>query len=183
MPPLHPDFVHFPIALITVSWVAEILAAILRRPALRSFAWVCLVLGFLGVIATATTGFIDMDRASLRHETHELVDMHWKLGVVFAVFLIGVVAWRWAGRARATPSGGFLAYYTAVFALLCVQGWFGGEIAYVHGAGVAATGQGMVAPARAAARVDPLVSILRKLPWIGSADSHEHESSNEQAPK
>lgn len=129
----------------------------------------CLVLGFLGLLAAAGSGFIDMHRASLRHATDELVDLHWKFGVVLIVLTLVLVVWQAIRRRRehVTGSAAFLIYFGFVFLVLCFQGWYGGELAYAHGAGVAATGQGMVESARAAHRIDPAASVLRKLPWFG----------------
>jgi len=156
MPPLHPDFVHFPIALITVAFAADVLGFLLQKPAWRSFGWGCLVLGFLGTLAAAASGWSDMRRASLHHETHELVDLHWRVGVALAGLLTVLLVWRYRLRRADTMRRPwfYLLYFAAVFALLMFQGWFGGELAYAHGAGVAATGQGIASPEHAAHRLE-----------------------------
>ena len=172
MPPVHPDLVHFPIALLTVAFAADIIGFLGRRPAVRGFGWACLVLAFLGLIGAAITGWSDMTRANLRHETHELVDLHWRVGVVLTVLTLGLLAWRAWLRRRPEPgrAGWFLVSYAAVFALMVFQGWFGGELAYAHGAGVAATDQGMVSPEQAAHRLQPVARALRQIP--GFRETH-----------
>jgi uncharacterized membrane protein len=181
MPPVHPDLVHFPIALLTVAFAADIIGFLWGRPNVRRFAWTCLVLAFLGLIGAAVTGWIDMDRANLRHETHELVDLHWRVGVVLTGLTLGLLSWRAWLRRRPEPgrAGWFLVGYSVVFALLVFQGWFGGELAYAHGAGVAATGQGMVAPARAAGRLQPVANFLRKIPGFAENERHTAGPSDE----
>jgi uncharacterized membrane protein len=175
MPPVHPDFTHFPIALLTVAFAAAIWAAITRNRAVAGFSWASLVLGFIGLLFTAGTGFLDMKRANLRHTTDELVDLHWKFGIVLTALALVLVIWQGVRRRRESPpaSAAFLVYYAFVFLVLCFQGWYGGELAYAHGAGVAATGQGMTTPDRAAHRIEPAAAALRKLPWFGE---HERES-------
>jgi uncharacterized membrane protein len=182
MAPVHPDLVHFPIALLTVAFAADVIGFVGRRPAVRSFGWVCLVLAFLGLLGAAVTGWIDMNRASLRHETHELVDLHWRVGVVLTVLTLALLSWRGWLRRRLEPgrSGWFLLCYTAVFALMVFQGWFGGELAYAHGAGVAATGQGMVPPADAAHRLQPAADLLRKIPGFAEEPGRTAGESSER---
>jgi len=174
MPPVHPDLVHFPIALITVAFVADVIGYATRRPAARGFAWVCLVLGFLGLVGAAVTGWVDMERANLAHETHELVDLHWRVGVVLTVLTLGLLIWRARRRGPEPGSGGiYLVCFAAIFALMVFQGWFGGELAYAHGAGVAAADQGMVPRAQAAQRLMPAANALKKIPGF-KEESHEH---------
>jgi uncharacterized membrane protein len=175
MPPIHPDLVHFPIALLTVAFVADVIGFATRRAAVRGFAWACLVLGFLGLVGAAITGWIDMERANLAPETHELVDLHWRVGAVLTVLTLGLLIWR--GRIRRRPDGGtgrgYLVCFAALFALMVFQGWFGGELAYAHGAGVAATDQGMVPRAQAAHRLMPVANALKKIPGVDE-ESHNH---------
>lgn len=174
MPPIHPDFVHFPLALLTVAFLADIIGFSLQRPMVRAFAWGCLVLGFIGLLAAILSGWIDMSRASLQHETHELVDLHWRVGVVLAIVTGGLIVWRARLRRAgvAAHPGVYLVCFAAVFALTIFQGWFGGELAYAHGAGVAATGQGMVSREQAARRIQPAVRALRHLPGFAEHEAH-----------
>src|SRR6267378_3971171 len=79
MPPLHPAFVHFPIALVGFSFIADLPARLLNRPSLRSAGFWSLIGALLGSIAAAATGYFDFGRDALGG-TYRYVDLTWKAG-------------------------------------------------------------------------------------------------------
>ena len=174
LPPIHPALVHFPVALITVSVIAEFIGYFSKSEAARTVAWWTLVAAIIGVAVTVPAGYADMWRASLAPETHKLVDLHMRTGWIVATAFIVLGAWRWFIRSQpeSTPGGGYLTAAVLVFALTMFQGWYGGEMAYAHGAGVAAAGQGVRPPERAKASVMAVADTLRKLPFLGSEKGH-----------
>ena len=151
LPPLHPAIVHFPIALITFAVVAEFIGYFRQSAHARTVAWWSLVGALIGGSITVLFGYLDMWRAALMPATHELIHVHLKVGWVIAVLLLLLTIWRWRLRANALANpttarpigGGYLACAALLLFLTLFQGWFGGEIAYAHGAGSAAAGQGM----------------------------------------
>ena len=174
LPPIHPALVHFPIALITVSVLAEFLGYFWKSEAARTVAWWTLVGAVVGVAATVPAGYADMWRASLTPETHRLVETHMKTGWIVATGFVVLMAWRWFIRSQPErhPGRGYLTAAVVVFALTMFQGWYGGEMAYAHGAGVAAAGQGVRPPERAKATLSAVAETLRKLPFLGSKKGH-----------
>ena len=90
-------------------------------------------------ILAAGTGYWDMNRNELARETHELVHLHLKSGLILMIALIVAAVWRWS---LSSPSIFYLLFAWAIVAGLVVQAWLGGEIVYSHGAGVAAANQG-----------------------------------------
>ncbi|CAN5429443.1 hypothetical protein BH20VER3_BH20VER3_03350 [soil metagenome] len=189
LPPLHPAIVHFPIALIGFWFIAELIGYFSRSETARTVAWWSLVGAVIGGALSVLFGYIDMWRASLAAETHELVHTHLKLGWVLVVSITALAIWSWFLRRQPgrAPGGGFLTAAVFVFALTMFQGWYGGEMAYAHGAGVAAAGQGMRPPEIARQRLTPIAEALRKLPFIGEekgrhGGGHKHGAEALAAP-
>lgn len=156
MPPLHPAFVHFPIALVVFSFVTDLLGRLFNRVSLRSAgSWSLLGALLVGAI-TAATGYWDFTRDTLGAETSRYADFHMDIGWI----LIGAVAvltvWRWLVYARrnVTPGYPYLIAALLVMGLTLFQGWYGGEMVYSQGAGVAAAGKGTEAPAVGKQRLD-----------------------------
>jgi uncharacterized membrane protein len=142
--PIHPALVHLPIAFVVLSFFADFIAKITRRESLRLVGWWSMLAALLGGVATIAAGYWDMNRAALAPETHEFVHLHLKVGWVLAACLIVLTIWRWRIRqqARRVVTAPYLFAAFLVFALTLFQGWYGGEMVYSAGAGVAAAGQG-----------------------------------------
>src|SRR6476659_8437267 len=94
LPPLHPALVHFPIALVTISFVFELLGKILQRGSFRSVGWWTLLSGLIACAISMLLGYSDMSRASLTDETHGYVDLHLRIGWVLLFGITVIVGWR-----------------------------------------------------------------------------------------
>jgi len=73
---------------------------------------------------------------------------------VGAVFVL--IIWRWLAYARRDLSPGipYLIAALLVLGLILFQGWYGGEMVYSQGAGVAAAGKGTEPAASGKQRLD-----------------------------
>lgn len=145
MPPMHPAFVHFPIALVVFSFIADLLNRLFNRSSLRATgSWSLLGALVFGAI-TAATGYYDMVRTRpVLGDTFRYVDFHMDIGWVLVGAVIVLTAWRWLVYARRDRAPGVLYLVAAllVMGLVLFQGWYGGEMVYSQGAGVAAAGKG-----------------------------------------
>ena len=139
MPPVHPAIVHYPIALGVVSVLAETAAIAVSVPSLRPLAFWSMAIAAAGSVLAVGAGYWDMKRDQLASETHELVHLHLKSGLILMIALIVAAAWRWSVN---SPSFFYLLFAWAIVAGLAVQASLGGEIVYSHGGGVAAANQG-----------------------------------------
>ena len=66
--------------------------------------------------------------------------------------------WRWLGyeRRKLAPGWPYLLLAFCVLGLTLFQGWYGGEMVYSQGAGVAAAGKGTESPNVGKARLDKI---------------------------
>lgn len=131
----HGVAVHFPIALLIVSIVMDVLAN--RRPALRQTAWYLLLIGTLGAVLATITGLI----AHLPYEESQYtgaIERHQYTAFATTAVFVALAAWRWrSARRDDLPSS---AVYVGVsllgLAVLVVTGYLGGQLVYELGVGV-----------------------------------------------
>ena len=141
IPNVLPIFVHFTVALITLSGIFFILARLVGD---RMFGTELLIsarftlwAGGLFTIATITAGFIAY--YSVVHDTpsHIAMTIHRNWAIATLFFLLGYIGWSLVHAIRNTkPTVPFL--FTTVFVLLMVSStaWHGGELVYRYGIGV-----------------------------------------------
>lgn len=156
MPPLHPAFVHFPIALVVFSFIADLLGRIFSKPSLRWAGLWSLIAALIFGAITATTGYWDMLRLrGVLGPSIRYVDFHEDAGFILVGAVIALTVWRII-YSRRDRSPGFLYLIAAllVTGLILFQGWYGGEMVYSQGAGVAAAGKGTEPPADGKQRLD-----------------------------
>jgi uncharacterized membrane protein len=166
--PLHPIFVHFPLALVTVAFFVDLYGFIRRHEHALVVGWTCLLLGLIGMLLTVLSGVRDFYAADLNEATHLLALVHMRIGLVLGFVLFGLTIWRaWLAKyARGRRPVAFLMCFAVYLGLLTFQGWYGSELAYSHGAGVASTGQGMVPAADARVRLESTAESLRTVPGL-----------------
>ena len=176
LPPLHPALVHFPIALVTLSFVFDLFGRMFHKRSLYSSGWWTLCAASITAIISMPLGYYDMNRDMLSPSTHELVDIHLKIGWVLLVVILLLTVWRWFLRRQPDrgPQGGYL---TAAFVAMCLtlfQGWYGGEMVFSHGAGVAAAEQGPQMAEDAQRSLQKVNAALTKIPGFATAYEDHH---------
>ena len=175
--PVHPALVHLPIAFILLSVIADFCARLAktetRRAAFRSVGFWSLAAGLAGAILTIIAGYVDLDRARLTPETKEFVELHMTIGWVLAVCLVILTAWRWLiwHRGQMTIDTSYLVAAFLVLGITFFQGWYGGEMVYAYGAGVAPTGQGTETVQAARVPLIAVRNILEPGMAVGGAES------------
>ena len=65
MPPMHPAFVHFPIALVVFSFITDLLGRVFGRASFRWAAFWSLIGALILGAVTAATGYYDFTRDTL----------------------------------------------------------------------------------------------------------------------
>ena len=149
MPPLHPALVHFPIALVVFSFIADLLGRLFTKVSLRAAGFWSLIGALVFGAITAATGYNDMTRTrGVLGDTFKYVDFHMDVGWILVGCVVVLTLWRWLAYARRDrfPGFSYLIAAVLVMGLVLFQGWYGGEMVYSQGAGVAAAGKGTEPP-------------------------------------
>ena len=138
---LHPLFVHFPVALISVAVILELAAAVKRTPALDLLARWFLYLGATAAALTVLTGWLGEQSVAPVAAAHEAIEKHEKLGFL----TLGTVALLAFWRGATTRAGGPRPRWLFVFGtlgllvLLWETAHEGGELVYEYGVGTELT--------------------------------------------
>lgn len=148
MPPVHPALVHYPIALVTLSVLADVIGFIVGSQSLQDAGWWALLGAALGAALTVIAGLFDMAREKIEPAAHRRVHTHMKVGLILFAVLAGLTIWRWLIYSSLAHSIGgiYLVSACLVLGLTFFQGWLGGELVFTDGVGVAPTGQGTEPP-------------------------------------
>lgn len=136
---LHPVLVHFPIALIIVAALAELISSFGSSRRIRAsnqpgqFAYVCLSIGFAGTVLAAVSGWLNADTQEFLGDASSVLWLHRLLGVQLVIVTAG--CWLFALRARLGHGVANLIFYRMLllfsFGLTAGAGHFGGTL--VHG--------------------------------------------------
>lgn len=133
----HGALNHFPIALLFVSAGLDFVAV--KRPNLRSGAWLLLFLGTLGAIAATVSGLL----AHLAYEDDPVLlsamEVHQYLAFATTALFAALTAWRWRSLRRGSDVGGnrvYLALILLGLVVLGVMGFLGGNLVTEWGIGV-----------------------------------------------
>ena len=174
---IHPAIVHLPIAFVFLSVLADLCARLTkletRRAAFRSVGFWSLLAGLAGGLLTIAAGYIDLYRDTLSPEMHEFVDLHMTLGWILAGCLVILTAWRWLiwHRGQMTINTAYLVAGFIAVGFTFFQGWYGGEMVYSYGAGVAAAGQGTETAQAAQQRLLAVRGLFEPRAAVGGAES------------
>jgi uncharacterized membrane protein len=137
---IHPLLVHFPIALLSVFFVLDLLGTLTKKQHWRGIASSFLYLGTLAAAFTVMAGFLAADTVAHGGNVHAIMEKHEDLGMAILSLATALSAWRLKHK------GLFQGYINAVFlalsALLCVLivlgADLGGLMVYRYGVAVKA---------------------------------------------
>jgi len=141
IPNPHPLFVHFPIALITVSAMFHIAAITLRGKACSShcsvIAHTTLWLGALAMLPTVFFGWQAFNSVNHDEAGHAAMLLHraWALSTLVA--LTGLASWdAWRNKVDVLPKWWFVGAMIGVWGMVATTAWHGADLVYRHGLGV-----------------------------------------------
>jgi uncharacterized membrane protein len=156
-PNLHAMMIHFPIALLFVGTIIELLSFMWRRSGFRAAGRWMILIGALSSIPAATTGMFAARQAMDVSPDEKLVDLkkeapldaeqwdHLRHHIKFngsAAALLGLLVVGWLGASDHVRQRGHIAYVIALLiavGLITCGAWHGGEMVYTH-----RTGTGLV---------------------------------------
>ncbi len=137
---LHPMVVHFPVALILVALLFDVVSLFTQRELFGKMALYLLVLGTLGLIAAFLTGDLAEEGVEKTRALHQVLETHEEAGELTMWFMIVVVAARLAmvyfRRSQGVFQWAALAAMIIGALLVIRTAYYGGELVYKHGAGV-----------------------------------------------
>jgi uncharacterized membrane protein len=137
---IHPMIVHFPIALLIVGFLFEVIGVVLNKEFYSKAAFILLLLGTAGAVAAYVTGNLagegvtemgSLKQALERHEDSAAATL-WIIAGVAAVRIVMVVTKRFTGSLRWVA----VALYCVGVFFIARTGHLGGNLVYKHAAGV-----------------------------------------------
>jgi uncharacterized membrane protein len=142
---VHPYFVYFPIAILTIGILWDLLGAILHKDSLRNAGWWAQLFGVLAIIAVATTGLIAEGSVPHSEAAHNILEAREALELtaagIFLVLLIWRVVLRTSLPSRKVPLTIYLVFAAIAAALKLYGAHLGGRMVYEFGVGGTAVKQ------------------------------------------
>jgi uncharacterized membrane protein len=138
---IHPMIVHFPIALLFLAGIFELVYLFLRKPEFDLVGRWLLYLGTIGAGLAALSGWLGEQTVAPVAAAHDVIEKHQR----FAYFTLGISALLSFWRAATQPRGGprprplFAAGLVVLLTLLWYTGHEGGELVFEYGVGTEMT--------------------------------------------
>ncbi len=138
MPNLHPFLIHFPIALLTSSFVFDLAGILTNRKSLNDAGWWTMLFGMLGLTAAVVTGLLAEKSVVVSATAQEHFESHQQIAFVVAGIYATLFLWRIAnkGNLPANWRWWFLGIALLGVAGIWICAWHGGEMVYRFGVGV-----------------------------------------------
>ncbi|HEX5520463.1 MAG TPA: DUF2231 domain-containing protein [Longimicrobiaceae bacterium] len=134
---LHPSLVHFPIALLPTTIVADMVGRMRGDPVLLEIGRRGIKLVAASAVLTGLTGVIAQEEVRATGKAHDLLVTHRTLNV--ALTLTAIMMARHRARRR-RPSLRYLLLGMAGAGVMSYSAYLGGKMVYEHGVGVVAAG-------------------------------------------
>lgn len=139
MPTLHPFLVHFPVALLTVGWLADVYAVIRGRSHGSELGWWNGVAGTAGLCAAVASGLIAKNATGpLGALPAAALSDHEQIAFATSVAFLVLYGWRFTRR-RNIPTASpwlFLLLTGGAVVLLWLTAHIGGDLVHQFGVGV-----------------------------------------------
>lgn len=135
--PIHPMLIPFPIGWWVFSLILDCMAVSGADPVWCQFARFTIVAGIIAALAAALPGALDL--YGMRSSTTKKLGI-WHMSINLVVTTLFIIGFIWRSRTQPAAAGPIILSVVAVL-LLIGSGWLGGEMVYVHGAGVNSPGE------------------------------------------
>ena len=138
MPNPHPAIVHFPIALLTVAVLFELLSRVLKREDFSRIGWWMQLSGTIVLALAVLSGIFARDTVTIGPLARPDFELHQQLAFAAAGLFAALLFWRIAAKSR-IPEKHALLYLVLLacgVAVLWAGAWYGGEMVYRFGVGV-----------------------------------------------
>ncbi len=131
--PLHPRFVHFPIALIFSAMGMQALGMLLNKDSLRNGAWLMFILAIISMPIVVLTGFWEERHM---HLNHPVLTLHKRLALTVLWFSMAIFPILWLLRSNRIFHTLFLSALIIISILIGLAAHQGGRMVFEYGVGV-----------------------------------------------
>ncbi len=132
--PIHPMLIVFPLGLLAVAVIFDIIALATGNHFWATMAYYLIGAGVLGGLAAAVFGFVDFLAIPQNTRAKTIGLMHGTINLVVVLLFIG--SWYMRRQVPATPSNLALALGFIGLGLALIASWLGGELVDRLGVGV-----------------------------------------------
>jgi uncharacterized membrane protein len=142
MPGLHPFLVHFPVALLTLSPICEVVAMVGGKEDFSRVGWWTQLAGTIGIAAAIVSGVAAAGSVVIAPAAAASLDWHKEIAFLNSGLFALLLFWRLGSRGT-IPAQHRRLYVVLLFCGLIsiwVGAWLGGELVFRYGLGVGSTG-------------------------------------------
>lgn len=133
---IHPVFVHFPLALLSIGILFDVLGYFLKKLSLSNAGWWCFVVGVIAAIVTVFTGLQAEESVSLSQAANEVLEQHEHFQIYSTVVLTGLLIWRGVKRGvLPNPPIVYLIITAIAVGAILFGSHYGGQLVYQYGVG------------------------------------------------
>ena len=138
MPNIHPFLTHFPIALLTISFVFDTLSILFKDDRLEHVGRWSQLVGTIILAATVISGLVAKGELTVPATGEAFLETHQEIAFVVTALAAFLLLWRVSNRLLlpSTHRNTFLILSFATLALVWVGAWYGGVLVYRFGVGV-----------------------------------------------
>ena len=134
--PIHPALVHFPIAFLTAASLCD-LATLIGFQSAWPPTFPLLGLGLSTALLAMIAGFIDLQKLQGNEPAEKTANLHMMfIGAAWCFYLTALLLRNDQMQIIPTPSLIPIGLSFAGLITLCLGGWQGGKLVYLHGANV-----------------------------------------------
>ncbi|MBI4763217.1 MAG: DUF2231 domain-containing protein [Deltaproteobacteria bacterium] len=132
---LHPMIVHFPIAVIMIGFLADLLSMFLSKgKSLSKMGFYLQIVGMLAAIAAFVTGYLGIlqkgDEAEMLRESHELFATFTLISIILATFFRILLVYH---KKEESPLKYIaLSLFFFAFIFVVITGYLGGTLVYSY---------------------------------------------------
>lgn len=134
----HPLFVHFPIALLSLFFLLDLLGSIAGKIDWRQTAGWFLYTGTVFTAITVAAGLIAADSVAHGGDVHEIMENHEHLGIAVLLLAVTLSGWRLLAKHRIRGGANtlYLLFAAILSGLLLFTADLGGLMVYSYGVAV-----------------------------------------------
>lgn len=138
MPNPHPLIVHFPIALLTIAVLFELLSRFLQREDFSRIGWWMQLSGTIGIALAVLSGIFAQDTVTIAPLARPYFEMHQQMTFAASGLFAALLFWRIASKSRVPEryAALYLVLLACSVAVLWAGAWYGGEMVFRFGVGL-----------------------------------------------